>query len=71
MMEASLKGCLFFIAMALYQNQKNGQIVEFIARHDKEWAQVKNAAGVVQYVALADHQSYEPAKGKTQSLKHI
>tara|TARA_R100000742_G_C4247180_1_gene65929 strand:+ start:30 stop:497 length:468 start_codon:yes stop_codon:yes gene_type:complete len=65
MMEASLKGCLFFIAMALYQNQKNGQIVEFIARHDKEWAQVKNAAGVVQYVALADLESYEPGKGKT------
>lgn len=53
--------------MALYQNQKNGQIVEFIARHDKEWAQVKNAAGVVQYVALADLESYEPGKGKTGS----
>ncbi|MBP98679.1 hypothetical protein CMK18_22230 [Candidatus Poribacteria bacterium] len=51
--------------MTLYQNQKNGQIVEFIGRHDKEWAMVKNAGGVVQYVALADLESYEPGKGKT------
>ncbi len=51
--------------MALYQNQKNGQIVEFISHHDKDWAMVKNASGAVNYVQLADLISYEPGKGRT------
>lgn len=51
--------------MALYQNTKNGQIVEFIGHHDKEWAMVKNSSGSVSYVALADLVSYEPGKGRT------
>jgi DNA uptake protein ComE-like DNA-binding protein len=51
--------------MALYQNVKNGQIVEFISHHDKEWAMVKNASGSVAYVSLADLVSYEPGKGRT------
>ena len=51
--------------MALYQNKKNGQMVEFISHHDKEWAMVKNAQGQVQYVALKDLESYEPGKGRT------
>lgn len=51
--------------MALYQNKRNGQIVEFINYHDKEWAMVKNATGSIQYVALADLVSYEPGKGRT------
>ena len=51
--------------MALYQNTKNGQIVEFIGHHDKDWAMVKNASGHVSYVALADLVSYEPGKGRT------
>ena len=58
--------------MALYQNQKNGQIVEFIGHHDKDWAMVKNATGVVQYVALNDLISYEPNKGRTgQTIEPI
>ena len=51
--------------MALYQNQRNGQVVEFIGHHDKAWAMVKNATGVVQYVALEDLVSYEANKGRT------
>lgn len=51
--------------MALYQNLKNGQLVEFIAHHDKDWAMIKNSAGSIQYVALADLVSYEPGKGRT------
>ena len=51
--------------MALYQNTKNGQIVEFIAHHDKDWAMIKNAQGSIQYIALADLVSYEPGKGRT------
>ncbi len=51
--------------MALYQNTKNGQIVEFISYHDKDWAMIKNAAGQVDYLALSDLISYEPGKGRT------
>ena len=57
----------FFISrfMELYQNRKNGQIVEFIAHHDKEWAMIKNASGAISYVSLQDLVSYEPGKGRT------
>ena len=51
--------------MALYQNTKTGQLVEFIAHHDKEWAMVKNSSGSVAYVALADLVDYEAGKGRT------
>lgn len=51
--------------MALYQNKRNGQIVEFINYHDKDWAMVKNASGAIQYVSLTDLESYEPGKGRT------
>lgn len=51
--------------MALYQNLKNGQIVEFIAHHDKDWAMIRNSTGSIQYIALADLVSYEPGKGRT------
>jgi len=51
--------------MALYQNTKNGQIVEFIAHHDKDYAMIRNSAGNVQYVQLSDLVSYEPGKGRT------
>ena len=55
----------FFCVMTLYQNQKTGLIVEFISHHDKDWAMVKNNAGQVVYVALADLVSYEAGKGRT------
>lgn len=54
--------------MALYQNSRNGQIVEFISYHDKEWAMVKNASGAIQYVSLVDLVSYEPGKGRTGEI---
>ena len=51
--------------MSLYQNLQNGQLVEFISHHDKDYAMVKNSAGNVQYVALKDLVSYEQGKGRT------
>lgn len=51
--------------MALYQNTRNGQIVEFINHHDIQYAMVKNAQGTIQYVPLADLVEYEPGKGRT------
>ena len=54
----------FFVHM-LYQNTKNGQLVEFIGHHDKDWAMVNNSSGPVGYVALEDLVSYEAGKGRT------
>ena len=54
----------FFVHM-LYQNTKNGQLVEFIGHHDKDWAMVKTSSGAVQYVSLEDLVSYEAGKGRT------
>ncbi|HCA36569.1 MAG TPA: hypothetical protein DEP13_08015 [Gammaproteobacteria bacterium] len=51
--------------MALYQNTKTGQLVEFISHHDKDWAMVKNSSGAIQYVSLEDLVSYEAGKGRT------
>lgn len=51
--------------MSLYQNQRTGQIVELVSFHDKDYAVIKNQAGVVGYVALADLVVYEPGKGRT------
>lgn len=51
--------------MALFQNLKNGQIVEYISHHDTDWAMVKNAGGSITYVRLEDLVSYEPGVGRT------
>lgn len=51
--------------MALYQNTRDGQIVEFISHHDKDYAMVKNATGKVTIVPLSLLISYEPGKGRT------
>lgn len=52
----------------LYQNTKNGQIVEFIGHHDKDWAMVKNQSGEVSYVALDNLLEWEMGKGRTQRV---
>lgn len=50
--------------MALYQNTRNGQIVEFLSYHDKNWAMVKTSTGSVDYIALTSLVAYEPGKGR-------
>lgn len=52
----------------LYQNTKNGQVVEFIGHHDKDWAMVKNQAGEVSYVALDNLLEWEKGTGRTQRV---
>lgn len=51
--------------MSLYQNQKNGQIVELVSFHDKDYAMVRNQSGAVSYAPLVDLHEYEPGKGRT------
>ena len=50
----------------LYQNTKNGQIVEFIGHHDKDCAMVKNQAGEVSYVYVNNLVEWRQGTGRTQ-----
>lgn len=51
--------------MALYQNHRNGQIVELISYHDKDYAMVKNQSGAISYPLLKDLEEYKPGEGRT------
>jgi DNA uptake protein ComE-like DNA-binding protein len=51
--------------MSLYQNEKNGQLVELISYHDRDHAMIRNQAGTISYIALSDLVEYEPGKGRT------
>jgi DNA uptake protein ComE-like DNA-binding protein len=51
--------------MSLYQNKKNGQIVELISYHDADYAMVKNQSGGVSYVVLDDLEEYKVGTGRT------
>jgi hypothetical protein len=51
--------------MSLLQNKRNGQIVELVSYHDKDYAMVRNQGGAITYAALADLEEYEPGKGRT------
>lgn len=51
--------------MSLYQNERNGQIVELISYHDKDYAMVRSQSGTVSYVLLADLHEYKPGSGRT------
>lgn len=51
--------------MSLYQNRKNGQIVELVSFHDKDYAMVRNQSGNISYVVLSDLEEYQVGKGRT------
>jgi hypothetical protein len=51
--------------MSLYQNKKNGQIVELVSFHDKDYAMVRNQAGAVSYVFRDELEEYQVGKGRT------
>jgi len=51
--------------MNLYRNNKNGQIVELVSYHDKDYAMVRNQSGSVGYATLEDLEEYEVGKGRT------
>lgn len=49
----------------LYQNQKDGQLVQLISYHGPDYALVKTQTGADKYVSLADLRKYEVGKGRT------
>ena len=48
----------------LFQDTKTGKLVEFISKHDKEFAMVRDAGGVVTFVTLEQLVPYDKEKGR-------
>ena len=52
----------------LFQDQKTGKLVEFISKHDKEFAMVRDAAGKVTYLTLDQLVPYDKDKGRLSKI---
>ena len=48
----------------LFQDTKTGKLVEFISRHDKEFAMVKDSGGQIAYLTLEQLVPYDKDKGR-------
>ena len=53
----------------LFQDTKTGKLVEFISKHDKEFAMVRDAGGVVTFVTLEQLVPYDKDKGRLAKVK--
>ena len=53
----------------LFQDEKTGKLVEFVSRHDKEFAMVKDSAGNVTFMTLEQLVPYEQGKGRLAKVK--
>ena len=53
----------------LFQDTKTGKLVEFISKHDKDYAMVRDASGNVTYLTLDQLVPYEQGKGRLAKVK--
>jgi DNA uptake protein ComE-like DNA-binding protein len=53
----------------LFQDQKTGKLVEFISKHDKEFAMVKDAGGNITFMTLEQLVPYDQQKGRLAKIK--
>ena len=53
----------------LYQDSKTGKLVEFISKHDKEYAMVRDAGGNVTYLTLDQLVPYSKDKGRLSKIE--
>jgi DNA uptake protein ComE-like DNA-binding protein len=53
----------------LFQDERTGKLVEFISKHDKEYAMVRDAAGTVTYLSLDQLVPYDKDKGRMSKIK--
>ena len=53
----------------LFQDTRTGKLVEFISKHDKDYAMVRDAAGNVTYLTLEQLVPYEQGKGRLAKVK--
>jgi type II secretory pathway component PulK len=52
----------------LFQDKKTGKLVEFINKHDKEYAMVRDAGGNIAYVNLDALVPYDKDKGRLSNV---
>lgn len=52
----------------LFQETTTGKLVEFISKHDKEYAMVKDSAGVISYIGLDKLVAYDPDRGRLTTV---
>ena len=53
----------------LFQDNKTGKLVEFINKHDKDYAMVRDAAGNITYVGLEQLVPYSKEKGRLAKVE--
>ncbi len=53
----------------LFQDTKTGKLVEFINKHDKEYAMVRDAGGHIAYVGLDQLVPYSKEKGRLAKVE--
>lgn len=52
----------------LFQDKTTGKLVEFISKHDKEYAMVKDSAGAISYIGLEKLVPYSAEKGRLSNV---
>jgi hypothetical protein len=52
----------------LFQDERTGKLVEFISKHDKEYAMVRDAAGTITYLSLEQLVPYDKDKGRMAKI---
>ena len=52
----------------LFQDTKTGKLVEFISKHDKEFAMVRDAGGNVSFLTLDQMVPYDKDKGRLSKV---
>ena len=53
----------------LFQDTKTGKLVEFISKHDKEFAMVRDSGGAITYLTLDQLVPYDKEKGRLSKVK--
>ena len=52
----------------LFQDTKTGKLVEFISKHDKEFAMVRDSGGAITYLTLEQLVPYDKDKGRLSKV---
>jgi len=52
----------------LFQDTKTGKLVEFISKHDKEFAMVRDSGGIIAYLTLEQLVPYDKDKGRLSKV---
>ena len=56
------------IMSKLFQDKNTGKLVEFISKHDKEFAMIRDSGGSISYVTLDQLVPYDREKGRLTNV---